>query len=162
VPQCWAEGNPDCDYGVAELQPYSNGTYVGSYTHTFPLMWSYGASIGTQFYLYGYPASNAFSSAANGYGDRPYFCNDHYDAGVVQIGSTRELTAAECSGNGGISGGPVFTKGSDGNWYVAGVVNRAATENATGKLTPQQEFNSWVYWSSSFGAFICGNFPVCH
>jgi hypothetical protein len=161
VPQCWAEGNPDCDYGVAELQPYSDGSYVGSYTHTFPLMWNYGAPASSQFYLFGYPASNAFAKAANGYGDRPYFCNDTYDAKVVQIGSTRELAAAECNATGGISGGPVFTKASDGNWYVVGVVNRGATQNTTGQLSPQQEWNSWVYWNSNFGSFICGNFPVC-
>lgn len=161
VPQCWAEGNPDCDYGVAELQPYSDGSYVGSYTHTFPLMWSYGAPAGSQFYLFGYPASNAFANAVNGYGDRPYYCNDTYDGKYVQIGSTRELAASECNATGGISGGPVFTTGSDGNWYVAGVVNRAAKANTTGTLSPSQEWTSWVYWNSSFGAFICGNFPVC-
>jgi V8-like Glu-specific endopeptidase len=161
VPQCWAEGNPDCDYGVAELQPYADGSYVGSYTHTFPLMWNYGAPTGSQFYLFGYPASNAFAYAANGYGDRPYYCNDTYDAKVVQIGSTRELAASECNATGGISGGPVFTRASDGNWYVVGVVNRGATQNTTGQLSPQQEWNSWVYWNGSFGSFICGNFPIC-
>jgi hypothetical protein len=162
VPQCWASGNPNCDFGVAEVAPYEDGTYVGEYTGTFPLMWTYSASAGAQFYLFGYPATNAFAEARFGYGDTPFFCNDTYDDKVVTVGSSTELAALECPGNGGMSGGPVFTKAANGYWYIAGVVNRSTKGNTTGQLARSQEFVSWDYWESSlFGAFLCGNFPVC-
>jgi len=163
VPQCWVDGDMGCDYGVAEVEPYSDGSYVGSYTGTFPLVWQYGVYSGQQFYLYGYPASNAFALSQYGYGDSPYYCRDSYDSYIIYPGGTATgLSAANCKMTGGASGGPVFTQLSDGHWYVAGVNNWGNRYNTTGSIGNSEEYLAWNYWrSSNFGAFLCGNFPVC-
>ncbi|MGC2373658.1 MAG: hypothetical protein WA484_07265 [Solirubrobacteraceae bacterium] len=167
VPSCWQSGDGGCDYGIAEVEPYSDGSYVGSYTGTYPLMWGWSVSDGQQFYLMGYPASQYFGTAAANYGDTPYYCDHRYDQahlttaenpGIAWLGTGYYIYAKGCPMTGGFSGGPVFTQGSNGTWYIGGVDNIYDNDGSSNGFASYNGFN---YWTSVFGQFLCGVAPIC-
>jgi hypothetical protein len=167
VPSCWHEGNDDgaCDYGVAEIQPYSDGTYAGQKVGAFPLLWNYSAAVGSGFYQMGYPASGSFRTQQYQWGDAPAYCTDTFagqyrtSANTPQdaslIGNGYYIENPRCFMNGGASGGPVFTQ-YQGKWYVNGVNNIGLNDSSTGFGVNM----SWNWWGSAFGNFLCGVAPT--
>lgn len=168
VPQCWAEGTlaearGECDYGLAEIAAYTDGSYAGQYTGAFNIRTGYSAPAGSEFYLAGYPKAGSFGEAQYGYGNEQDSCSDRYEGEHFQpgdglglqylTGSGYYLSALGCKMTGGASGGPVFAHFSDG-WYIVGVNNIGAT-GSDGWGT----YLAWNYWGDPTFSFVCGVAP---
>jgi hypothetical protein len=173
VPRCYETPEPDggsddgkCDWGIAQIGAYSDGSYAGNLTGTFPIAWNFPPQSGQEFYLMGYPGTGAFAQPAADYGDVPYFCNDSYDGRLLTAaqapltGTGTYIDAWGCEMTGGASGGPVFTKLADGNWYINGVNNIGGWTAGLARTDPNAigVDMAWSYFDSDFGTFYCSVF----
>lgn len=98
VPRGGALGDGVYDVGLAIVAPDANGNYPGDYTGVQTAYVNVGASVGTHFWLAGYPMSDAFQLAQSHFGLGQYHCNatdgDHFDAS--QGGTTAQLVGRCC------------------------------------------------------------------
>jgi hypothetical protein len=163
VPQCFADNNMQCDYGLAELEPSSNGGYVGDDIGYWPIRTEMAIPLGAHFYDVGYSASGVFRTGRNGYGNAQYFCDVSWqgeyfsDANVTSGGgnlATDNLALTQntyngCQHMGGASGGPVFIEMSDGSWVVNGVNSSGPSNGQWGFLI------SWNYFGREMTNLYC-------
>jgi hypothetical protein len=138
------------DWGIVQLEPAADGSYAGDYAGTLTATWSVsGINTSTELWSTGYPATGIFRQASFYYGERQFFCDSTLDS--VQTIVQSYWLVYPCKGNGGISGGPMFTKLSDGSWTIIGVHNRGTSQG-----TPPSDFglaahNIWA--DGRFGSF---------
>jgi V8-like Glu-specific endopeptidase len=150
VPQCYVDtASLACDVGLLVMSPNARGD-IGTVVGSYPVVGNVtGVGVGTQVNSAGYPAGGGFASYENGMGNAPYFCQNALTAGSGLPGgfdgtdTGSFLQTFECPMTGGASGGPVFIKLADGQWYIWGVNNHADYRRLNtpfSKLTGTQPF----------------------
>jgi V8-like Glu-specific endopeptidase len=138
------------DWGIVQLAPAADGSYAGDYTGTLTANWSVGGiTSGTELWSTGYPASGIFRQPSFNYGERQFYCDSTLDS--VQTIEQSYWLIYPCKGTGGISGGPMFTKLSDGSWTIIGVHNRGEQTTDPALYFGTNAHNMWA--DDRFGAF---------
>jgi V8-like Glu-specific endopeptidase len=138
------------DWGIVQLAPAADGSYAGDYTGTLTATWSVsGINSNTELWSTGYPASGIFRQPSFSYGERQFFCDSTLDS--VSVSGQSYWLVYPCKGTGGISGGPMFTKLSDGSWTIIGVHNRGDSQGDPTLYFGKNAHNIWA--DARFGAF---------
>jgi V8-like Glu-specific endopeptidase len=138
------------DWGIIQLAPASDGSYAGDYTGTLAATWDVGGiNSSTELWSTGYPASGVFRQASYNYGERQFFCDSTLDS--VETLQQAYWLIYPCKGTGGISGGPMFTRLSDGSWTIIGVHNRGDQQGDPTLFFGKNAHNVWA--DDRFGAF---------
>ncbi|MDP9334730.1 MAG: trypsin-like serine protease [Actinomycetota bacterium] len=118
------------DWGLIQIQPHG-ATYIGDVVHTWRIATGLSLYPNERLWLAGYPAEGFWNTAPGHEGRGLYSCASAWDGGNWVKGSAPNdiVYVANCTMNGGASGGPWFARLPNGPWVIIGVNNWCYDDN---------------------------------
>lgn len=130
APDSYRSGDGGPDWGLIEIQPHGT-KHIGSVGDRWRILTGLDLNPGQPLWLAGYPAMGYWSTVKGREGRGLYACASAWgdtDWKVLPARGGVEYQA-DCTMNGGASGGPWLTKLPTGEWVIIGVTNTCDDKN---------------------------------
>jgi V8-like Glu-specific endopeptidase len=164
VPDGYKAGDEGLDYGLVSFrQTTADGRYLGDVVGMWSITYNLQFRSQERVQGIGYPAEGFWAQPANGLGWAQFACDSTWDGywerdAFASISSSNTaFVYADCTMNGGSSGGPWFRQRPDGIWTIGAIEARGRCypdkQNSQGRCVPYARFAVAPYLDYRFGQF---------